>query len=116
MDDTNQQKKRTAPATCVKFSEQEYAMISRMRQTTGKSFPDLLKQALFRRVDLARPLLDKESVEKIMVELRRQGNNINQIAKQINSGTMTGWSQSFNALVRGYFEIRQLVSVNRGNS
>ncbi len=105
-------KRKRLASSHVRFSEKELEIIQKMQQATGHSIPDLLKKALFRRVDLVRPLLAKEDVEKIMVELRRQGNNINQITKQINSGLMNGWSQSFNSLVRAYMDIRHIISEN----
>ena len=110
-DDVNYKKKRL-PSSHVRFSEKELEIVQKMQQTTGHSIPDLLKKALFRRVDLVRPLLSKEDVDKIMIELRRQGNNLNQITKQINSGLMNGWSQSFNSLVRAYMDIRHIISEN----
>lgn len=112
---TEEKKKQRQPATCVKFSSQEFAVIQKARQVTGKSLPDLLKGAFFKRVDLLQPLMTEAQVNEVIVALRRAGNNLNQVTKQINSGTMTGWSQSFNALVREYFQIRQMISVNRGN-
>jgi hypothetical protein len=112
----NKQIHKHRHTTCVLFNEHEFEMIQKMRQTTGKSFPELLKQALFRRKELAQPLFDKESVAEIMTELRRQGNNINQIARHINSGMASGWNQSLNALVSAYFQIRHIISVNRGYS
>ncbi len=110
-DDSTSKKKRL-PATCVRFSEKELEIVQKMQQTTGHSIPDLLKKALFRRMDLVRPLLSKEDVDRIMTELRRQGNNINQITKQINSGLMNGWSQAFNSVVRAYVDIRHIISEN----
>lgn len=104
--------KMKIPSTHVRFTEKEFLIIQKMQQTTGLSFPDLLKKALFRRVDLIQPLLSEEAVEKIMVELRRQGNNINQIAKQINSGLAHGWNQAFNGFVRAYVDIRHIISEN----
>lgn len=103
------------PSSHVRFTESELAMVKKMQEASGLSIPDLLKKALFRRTGFERPLFSKEDAERIMVELRRQGNNLNQIAKQINSGLMTGWSQSFNALVRGYVDLRHMISVNHAN-
>lgn len=104
------------PSSHVRFTEKELLIVQRMQRETGLSVPDLLKKALFRRVDLVRPLLSKDDVERIMVELRRQGNNINQIAKQLNSGLSQGWNQSFNSLVSAYVSIRHMISVNNGDS
>lgn len=102
------------PATCVRFTKDEYKRVNKMKQTTGRSIPDLLRSALLNRMDLEKPLLGKEDVAVIMTELRRQGVNINQISKQINAGLLNGWNQSFNALVKAYVDIRHLISVNRG--
>ncbi len=104
------------PSSHVRFTEKELVIVHRMQKDTGLSIPDLLKKALFRRVDLVRPLFSKEDVDRLMVELRRQGNNINQIAKHINSGMQQGWNQSFNSLVSGYVSIRHMISVNNGDS
>lgn len=115
MTNANTSLRSTGFATCVRFSEHEYNRLLKMKATTGLSIPDLLKKALFNRMDLERPLLSPDDVSKIMEELRRQGNNINQIAKQINSGLLKGWNHSFNSFVRAYQDIRHLISVNRAN-
>ena len=107
--------RRSGLSSHVRFTEYEYNRLQKMKMTTGLSIPDLLKKALFNRMDLERPLLNPDDVSKIMEELRRQGNNINQIAKQINSGLLKGWNHSFNALVRSYQDIRHMISVNRAN-
>lgn len=107
--------KKHLPSSHVRFTEAELARIQRMQQATGRSIPDLLKGALLKRFDLERPLFSREDADRLLAELRRQGNNLNQIAKQINSGLMTGWSQSFNALVRGYVDLRHMISVNHAN-
>ncbi|MGE0632692.1 MAG: hypothetical protein AB7O96_09805 [Pseudobdellovibrionaceae bacterium] len=104
--------KKRLPSSHVRFTEKEFEIIQKMQQTTGLSIPDLLKKALFKRIDLIRPLISKEDVEKIMTELRCQGRNINQITTKINSGLMSGWSQSFNSLVRVYVDLRHIISLN----
>lgn len=106
--------RKKTPSSHVRFSDNEFKRVSKMKQVTGRSIPDLLRAALLSRMDLERPLLSKEDVLIIMTELRRQGNNINQISKQVNSGLSNGWNQSFNSLVKAYVDIRHLISVNRG--
>lgn len=101
--------------TNVRFTEKEYALIEEAQRETGLSIPDLLKKAFFKHRTLLRPLLTKEQVDQVMSELRRQGNNLNQIAKQINSGLREGWNPSFNAMTKGYVDIRHLISVNRAD-
>lgn len=101
--------------TNVRFTETEYAQVEQAQRETGLSVPDLLKKAFFKHRTLLRPLLSREQVEQIMAELRRQGNNLNQIAKQINSGLREGWNPSFNAMTKGYVDLRHMVSVNRAD-
>ena len=93
----------------VRFTEVELKRVQKMSQTTGLSIPDLLKKALFDRMDLERPLFSPEAVQELMTELRRQGNNINQISKKVNSGLMSGWSKEFNNLQRAYYDLRHIV-------
>lgn len=115
--DTNEIKpaRRKEARTNVRFTEKEYAQIEEAQRETGLSIPDLLKKAYFKHRTMLRPLLTREQVDQIMSELRRQGNNLNQIAKQINSGLREGWNPSFNAMTKGYVDIRHLISVNRAD-
>lgn len=116
MDNEQKQLVRVREArTNVRFTEAEFALVEQAQRETGLSIPDLLKKAFFKHQTLLRPLLSKEQVEQIMVELRRHGNNLNQIAKQINSGLREGWNPSFNAMTKGYVDLRHLISVNRAN-
>ena len=103
-------------ATCVRFSPHEQSMIEKMERVTGMSKPALLKKALFKRLDLLRPLFLPEDTQKLIVELNRQGNNLNQIARKVNEGSREVWNQAFNSLTTAYFEIRRLISVGNGNS
>lgn len=73
-------------ASCVKFSPQEYNQIQKVQKTTGESIPTLLKSAFFKCVTDFRPLMDRESASNILRELKRIGNNINQITKHLNAG------------------------------
>ena len=114
-DQKNQPARHKETRTNVRFTESEFALVEQAQRETGLSIPDLLKKAFFKHQNLLRPLLSKEQVEQIMVELRRQGNNLNQMAKQINSGLREGWNPSFNAMTKGYADLRHLISVNRAN-
>jgi hypothetical protein len=117
MDDKDKKiEPKKIPSSHVRFTEDEYEKLLKAQAETGLSIPDLLKKAFFKHRTLLQPLLSKEHVEQIMVELRRHGNNLNQIAKQINSGLRQGWNPSFNAMTKGYVDIRHLISVNRANS
>jgi hypothetical protein len=105
----------TRPVCYVRMSPVEFKRLQTMIKTTGTSAPELFRKALFHRMDLERPLFSPDQAKAFEIEIRRQGNNINQIAKSVNSGLMNGWSQSFNSLVRVYVDLRHKLVVNRAN-
>lgn len=107
-------RRKRLPTSCVQFTEQEYKRIQKMKDSLGLSIPDILRQNTFSRSDLESPLYTREDADRIIVELKRIGNNLNQIAHKINSGLMTGWSQSFNALWMEILNLRKQMGVNRG--
>ncbi|MBX9766407.1 MAG: MobC family plasmid mobilization relaxosome protein [Bdellovibrionales bacterium] len=116
MDNSNSDSdKKKIPSSHVRFSEVEYKVIQKMVQATGLSVPDILKKAALKRMDLLQPMFGPEEAARFMTELKRQGNNINQMAKAVNSGIMSGWSQGFSSLVQGYVDLRHMIAVNRGN-
>lgn len=82
-------KEKGGPRANVRLSEQEYARLCSDARIRGLSVPELLREAYFE----GRPttvLMTKEDQHTIMVELIRQGNNLNQIARQANAGILTG--------------------------
>lgn len=96
----------------VRMSPTEYKRLQKMIQATGISAPELFRRSLFQRMDLERPLFTPEQAKEFGTELKRQGNNINQIARKINSGLMTGWSQALAAVNASYLKLSQMVTVN----
>jgi len=113
--ESNEDKKaKRAPASCVRFTDTEYRRIQKMKATLGISIPDILKQNTFNRLDLESALYTREDADLVIVELKRIGNNLNQIATKINSGLMTGWSQSFNAVWVDILNLRKQMGLNRG--
>lgn len=69
--------------TNVRFSEAEYNKICEDSANLGETVPNLLKQRYFSN-RITRPMFDKEDTRKLQVELNRIGNNINQIAREVN--------------------------------
>lgn len=102
-------------AMCVRIDATEHQRIKKMIAATGMSGPELFRRALFARMDLERPLLTPEQAKSFETELKRQGNNINQIAKKINTGLMTGWSQALSAINVNYMKLSQMLTVNYAN-
>lgn len=99
---------KAPPASCVKFSDDEFNKIKSDSQLTGKSIPALLKLAYFsgRRATL---LMSKSDQEQWFKELRHWGNNLNQIAKRVNSGLMDGWYEDFELVRKGLKAIENMV-------
>ena len=102
----------TGTAYCVRVDASEHRRIKKMTLATGMSAPELFRSALLGRMDLEQPLFSPEQAKGFESELKRQGNNINQIAKKINSGLMTGWSQAFAAINVSYVKLSQMLVVN----
>lgn len=76
--------------TNVRFSTDEYRQLQNDATVTGKSIPMLLKDTYFKHPPLA-PLMSKDDQRAILGNLARIGNNINQIAKHLNSGFRAGF-------------------------
>jgi hypothetical protein len=100
------------PVCYVRMSPIEYKRLQTMMKTTGLSAPELFRRALFARMNLERPLFSPDEAKTFGTELKRQGNNINQIATKINSGLMNGWSQALAGINRGYVMLNERLAVN----
>lgn len=76
--------------TCVRLSDDERAQIEEDSINVGRSIPRLLRETYF---DGPRPmtLMTKPDLTKLSAEIGRIGNNINQIAKRLNSGIRSGF-------------------------
>lgn len=89
-DETNDRTGKGHPAF-VRLTENEYRHLKNDAEVTGKSIPLLLKRAYFVGAPLV-PLMRKDDVTTVMSQLGRIGNNVNQIARQLNSGFRAGFN------------------------
>lgn len=96
----------TRPARYVRFSETEYAQILEDERRADKSAQDLLKQAYFGKGPLV-VLMNDDEKDRVIAQIRRIGNNVNQIAKKINSG----FSEGFNPEIS---EVRSMITALAG--
>ena len=104
------------PVCYIRMDSTEFKRLQTMIKSTGLTAQELFRKALFCRMDLERPLFKPEEAAEFGNELKRQGNNINQIAKKINTGLMNGWSQALASVIRGYVDLNRRLSVNHANS
>ena len=78
------------PATCVKFTPDEYERIQKEHTKRNVSIPSLLKDAYFGRAPTA-ILMTQDEQKNWIRELNQIGNNVNQIARKVNAGFRSGF-------------------------
>jgi hypothetical protein len=105
----NKGKKKYTHASCVKFDDKEYTQIKKASKVTGRSIPDILRSSYFLK-PIGRPLVENSMAKKIVSELNRIGNNVNQIARQVNNGIYEGWHSEFKEFYQHYVKVCQLLS------
>lgn len=93
-----------AGASCVRFSAVEYQQIETDSVNTGKSIPTLLKERYFNGPRPV-PLVSKEDVAKILGELGRIGNNLNQIARRLNCGIRAGFAEEIEEVQQSFAQL-----------
>ena len=93
-------------STCVRMSSQEYSRIRKESKNTGKSIPELLREAYFSSPP-RKVLVTKNDLIILRKDINKIGNNLNQIARKVNSGFMSGWN---NTLERIFEEVRILTN------
>ena len=77
--------------TTVRFSRGEYSQLENDTGVMGKSIPELLKEAYFIGPALT-PLMRNDDLNMLVSQLGRIGNNVNQIARKVNSGFREGFN------------------------
>lgn len=93
--------------TTVRFTDEEYERVTEETALSGLSIPALLKGSHFRRAKL-RLLFDEAERHVVCQELRRIGNNVNQIARRVNSGVLEGWHKDFAEVLQMISELHQM--------
>lgn len=86
--------KRKRKAVYIRFNEEEYKEIEEICLARKQKMQHFIKSLIFKGYQ-KRPLMDYESAQAAMGELKKIGNNFNQIAKHLNSGLRRDWSDSF---------------------
>jgi hypothetical protein len=108
----NQDKKENKPkrlASYIRFTESEYEKLCEASRTVGKTIPTILKIHYFDR-PIGRPLIPNDVVRSIGTELRRIGSNVNQIARQLNSGIYEGWHSEFATFSKDFSRVYELIA------
>jgi hypothetical protein len=104
-----------AKARCslVRFSAEQFERIKGDARTFGQSIPELLRSAYFGR-KLVTPRFSVSDAERIVTAINRVGNNVNQIAKHLNSGFREGFQPLLEEAVLYLVGIKTEVTVGHG--
>lgn len=89
--DRNSNSPTTRPARYVRFTPEEYAQLVEDEKRADRSVQDLLKNAYFKQGRVIILMSDSDK-DQVIAQIRRIGNNVNQIAKRINSGFQEGFT------------------------
>lgn len=73
----------------IRFDEDEYMRICNDAKIYGETVPGVLKAVYFERLPQG-PKFSKDDAIRISTAISRVGNNINQIARHLNSGGAAG--------------------------
>ena len=95
--------------TTVRFTDAEFDRIKEEAKISGLSLPMLLKKSHFKKKAL-QLLLGETERHAFCAELRRIGNNVNQLAKRVNSGVFEGWHKEFEGVFKKISELHQMAA------
>lgn len=75
----------------LRFTAEEYERLVTDAKTYGETIPNLIKAVYFKK-KLPPPAMAKGDAERVLAALNRIGNNVNQIARQLNAGFREGFT------------------------
>ena len=97
MSGTSSETASRIPSSHVRFNADEYQQIEEDSINMGKSIPQLLKERYFSEGKQV-ALITKPDLAILRTEISRLGNNINQIARRLNSGIRFGFNDEINGV------------------
>jgi len=99
---------QTKPNTFVRFKTPEYQLITEDSQKTNLSIPTLLKKSYFSKRHQFK-LINTEEIKPIIFHLSKIGNNMNQIAKQLNAGIRNGFNTEYDNMADEFRKVQQIL-------
>lgn len=97
----------------VRLNEREYSHALKLAKPLGGSVQNLFRK-LIMGASVPTVVLDPEGARSIISELKRIGNNINQIARQMNEGISRGWYDEFEKAAAELSTIENLLRKHLG--
>ena len=113
MNENNIIKLSTGNRCCVRMSPSEYKRIQKESKVLGKSIPQLLRDSYFGNLPV-KVLVNKNDLGILRKDLNRIGNNLNQIAKRLNTGLMHGWSDTLDMVLEQFDTLTDQIHYNYG--
>ena len=80
----------------------------------NESFPLILKSAFFKKPKL-NVLMSESDYRRLLSQLKWIGNNVNQIAKRVNTGLGNGWHSSLADVAQQLLSLKQFLRGTYGH-
>ena len=96
---------------CLSLNSLEYEKLSKEAEETGKNIQTLIRDYLKEKKNI-KPVMRPDEAKSIVTELKRIGNNVNQIARHLNSGFRKDWHDSFEQCAEDLNLLRTTVQKN----
>ena len=111
----NKNSPKTRSAFYVRCNPEEFQKLIQDEQATGESAATLLRRKYFTGKQLVL-MMPSEERKAWFSELKRIGNNLNQLARRVNSGFLDGWYEEFTQIAKTLSEIERRVVIQNGSS
>lgn len=93
----------------LRFSAAEYEEVVKDAKMLGMTVSSLIKTVYFQKKPL-QSTFHNDDAKRILVELNRIGNNVNQIARQLNSGFRSGFTPAMDEILVLLAQLRTFAS------
>ena len=100
--------------THIRYTADEYQRITEDALLYNESIPNLMKAVYFKR-PLPRPFALPDDAQRIATALDRIGNNVNQIARQLNTGFRQGFSSALEEALNNLSAMRNFIRGKYGS-
>lgn len=87
-----------------RLSDSEYQQLQARIKDSGFNSQQYLIRAV-----LEKPIVNKDAFQELLIELRKQGVNLNQIARAVNSGQKMAVEESLNVALKKYEKLWQSI-------
>ena len=99
----------------IRFTEGQHQQLTQDAEAYGMRIPDLIKAVYFEKRP-ARPAMHREDAQRVFAALTRIGNNINQIARQLNAGFRQGFNPTIEEMREAILAMKHFVIGSHGHS